>query len=144
MKYRTSDVARILKEDVFSKIPDFHGQFQNLFLSSGFSQVFLKGGSFAYPDPLRNPLSLSLSQLQMDKTFVGIKITSIWPTFPCILYMQSLPQRSSDSAVTGPVEIGPIPICEPLLRLEAVNLASIVTYLHNTLGDFKVGVNTGA
>jgi hypothetical protein len=27
-----------------------------------------------------------------------------------ILYIQSLPQHSSDSAVTGPVEIGPIPM----------------------------------
>jgi hypothetical protein len=27
-----------------------------------------------------------------------------------ILYIQCLPQRSSDSAVTGPVEIGPIPM----------------------------------
>jgi hypothetical protein len=28
----------------------------------------------------------------------------------CILYIQHLPQHSSDSAVTGPVEIGPIPM----------------------------------
>jgi hypothetical protein len=55
---------------------------------------------------------------------------------PCthvsILQIQRLPQRSTDSAVTGPVEIGPIPM-RALLRLEAVNLTSIVTYLHNTL-----------
>jgi hypothetical protein len=52
---KTRGVATILKGVVFSKIPDFHGQFQRFSLCSGFSwsisKIFPKWGVVRSPDP---------------------------------------------------------------------------------------------